>query len=121
MREKFFICFRVLVGKIYGAFLHVTLEVIISPVCKAIEFFSAKRIIEFKIYRTFRIMRALAVWYFKLMDSVGTQTDVLHPCIYFFPKIFKSILPIVRPYKIFNLHLFKLSCAKKKISRSNLI
>ena len=67
-------------------------------------------------------MRSIFFWHLQLMNHLGWQTNhILQEIMLPSTQLLKLFFPILRPYKILNLHLATLTIAQDKIARRNLI
>src|SRR3989338_1295846 len=92
-------------------------QIKISSICQPEELFSAERIVKFKIYGSFGIMRPVFRRNFKLVNTVLAKTDIRKPFQNFRPEIFKNFFPFALSCEILYFHLLKFPRAKKKIPR----
>src|SRR3989339_1481263 len=115
MRNYFFCAFFVNIIKF------MVFQIKIRSISETEKFFSAERIIKFKIHRSFGIMGAIFIRDLKFMNFSHIYTYFFYPFKHFTFPIFKIFFPIFLASKIFYFHLFKLPLTKKKIPRSYLI
>src|SRR3989338_8142250 len=96
-------------------------QIKISPIRQTKKLFSAERIVKFKIYGSFGIMRSVFRRHFKLVNTALAKTDVRKPFQNFRPKIFKNFFQPTFSREIFYFHLLKFPRAKEKIPRGNFV
>ncbi len=99
-----------------------SLKIIISSVCKSLNFSPTKWVLIFKISGTTRIMRKSFFWnfhksYVLFLKSKGCRKIIIRYIIPFF----KKLLICSWLTKEFHLHLFEFSGTKYKILWSNFI
>src|SRR3989344_654680 len=107
MWEKTFSRFIIEIRKIDTRCLLMRSEIEIGAVRKAIEFFAAKRKIEFKINRALRIVRAIVRSDFEFVYCIARDSHGLIKRMYLLSPLFKAFLPLSGVNKVFDFHLFE--------------
>src|SRR3989344_3536141 len=93
----------------------------VGAICETVELFAAEGPVELEVYRALAVVRALPVRDLKLMHRASRDTDSIVKGVDILPPHLERLLPFVRPYKVFDLHLLEFPDTKDEAPWTNLI
>src|SRR3989344_2548080 len=121
MRRKFFVRIWVLVFKLDGRGLFVSREVKVGAICQPVEFLAPEREVKLKVDGALAVVGAVSVRHLQFVNGALRNTHRLATCMHPFVPLLKPLLPLLRPHKIFYLHLFELTYAEDKVARRDFV